>query len=360
MKEVFFSVFTVFMFILICSAIAFNPLTVNLYAQVESLPDKAVLIQDGLDILNIMDLEARAIFMDLYLYLGWFPEDTEGLRQASFEAIDDIEDIKSRLSFTVLPKELSKAKERYAIFLIRFQDACTDVDLKNKQEKEEEVGLIRETRKEFFEMLAEIMETYIPEIDIPEDFHPDNEEIKLARDEKDQAAYRAILDLISTKRFQEAYDSLDKLQQKYQNTDFEKCILLRKTDCVLSADSPVESAEKEDMGEGSLQILEELANTDYYLPIIFESFYKWRTIYQSYNHGMSNMSNIPNAMYNEKRWELLQIVKSHLRQNPDDVWAKYQAHILLTLPNITRGGSFGNSNIIDWAHNYTSILDKKE
>jgi len=68
--------------------------------------------------------------------------------------------------------------------------------------------------------------------------------------------------------------------------------------------------------------------------------------------GMSNMSDIPNLEYNLKRWQAIQTIKQHVKDNPDDVWAKAQVNLLLGLPNIGRGGPFGNYNLNHWGMLY--------
>jgi hypothetical protein len=67
---------------------------------------------------------------------------------------------------------------------------------------------------------------------------------------------------------------------------------------------------------------------------------------------MSNMSEIPNWEYNKKRWSVMQTIKQHIKNNPDDVWAKAQVNLLLGLPNIARGGLVGNSNLNHWGMLY--------
>ena len=79
-----------------------------------------------------------------------------------------------------------------------------------------------------------------------------------------------------------------------------------------------------------------------------------------YNHGMSNMSSIPNKEYNIKRWEIIQTIKQHLKDNKDDVWAKEQVELLLSLHNITRGGAYGNWNLMDWGRLYMDLESEQK
>ena len=91
---------------------------------------------------------------------------------------------------------------------------------------------------------------------------------------------------------------------------------------------------------------------------IWEAFYRWRTLDQHLNHGMSNMSEILNKEYNEKRWELIQITHNHLVEHPDDIWAWAQRFSLMVFPNIERGEPCGNSNIRHWGYLYTDIIEE--
>ena len=72
------------------------------------------------------------------------------------------------------------------------------------------------------------------------------------------------------------------------------------------------------------------------------------------------MSEINNWKYNLKRWQAIQTIRHYLKTNPDDAWAKTQINLLLALPNITRGGSFGNDNLSHWSHLYADVKDDIE
>jgi len=63
---------------------------------------------------------------------------------------------------------------------------------------------------------------------------------------------------------------------------------------------------------------------------------------------MSNSSEIPNTLYNEKRTEVATVIGDHLLINPDDIKAIEQLRYLIWSPSITRGGMYGNSALLDW------------
>jgi len=111
--------------------------------------------------------------------------------------------------------------------------------------------------------------------------------------------------------------------------------------------------------EIAIGLLRSIIERKQYSPVLYQVFYKWRTKTQEYRHGMSNLSGIPNTDYNLVRWEIVQTIKQYLIDNPHVTWAKTQVDLLLRLPNIARGGPFGNDNIIhDW--NLYHDLDKVE
>jgi hypothetical protein len=72
------------------------------------------------------------------------------------------------------------------------------------------------------------------------------------------------------------------------------------------------------------------------------------------------MSEIPNKEYNKKRWERIQVIKRYLKDNPDDVWAREQVDLLLSLPNIRRGGPMGNDNLTHWGSLYVDLSKFQE
>jgi len=368
MREVLFSAGSVFVFILVCSVIAFNPLTTR--AQMElvqaeappqlPLSEQGILtaaIDNAVDEFILSDLRVRAVCTEMFGVLGWFYEDKEAIQETSFQAIKDLEDIKTDFALVRAPDILKEPQKSYITIVTKLQDIYDKIDLKSTEEALEDFNKFKDMRRELIDKVEKIQETYAPEVEWPENYSLQEEELKLARDEKDRQAYLNALGLIDERKCQAAYSILDKLHERYIGSPFEVCIKLRKTDCLLVADSDIEVKEGEDYTEYTLNILEELTDSRRYSPILYETYYKWRTEYQSYNHGMSNMSAIPNKEYNEKRYQVLLVLKDYLKLNPQDLGAKLQIALLLSLPNITRGGTFGNGNIYHWAYLYTNILD---
>jgi len=186
---------------------------------------------------------------------------------------------------------------------------------------------------------------------LPEGFDPKKEEIKFAQNQRDRQVYLNAVELIKERRFGQAYKDLASLKDKYKDTVFENCIKLKMSDCLLMSEPNNHGGSVFNPEEG-MAFLSGILESREYSPVLFDAFYKWRTRTQSFGHGMSNMSDIPNWQYNLKRWQAIQTIRQYLKTNLDDAWANAQVGLLLSLPNIGRGGPFGNDNLSHWGKLY--------
>lgn len=100
--------------------------------------------------------------------------------------------------------------------------------------------------------------------------------------------------------------------------------------------------------EERIRLLEDVLDAGKYRPDLFRAWLRWRTEYQLYNHGASNMSFIPNDQYNTKRDACIETVRQHLQSHPDDDQAWHQLALLLIHPNIARGGPMGHTGLTEW------------
>jgi len=64
-------------------------------------------------------------------------------------------------------------------------------------------------------------------------------------------------------------------------------------------------------------------------------------------------------MYNDKRRQVVEIIQKYLKENPDDAWAKHQMLQIMDIPNIERGGPFGNSNIIYYGRLFMDLEEQE-
>jgi hypothetical protein len=99
-------------------------------------------------------------------------------------------------------------------------------------------------------------------------------------------------------------------------------------------------------GSNLYELIWILLGGDYH-PFMYDAFVTWRGRTQFEFFGCSNFSDIPNTGYNEVRFIAVKTIQDHLRQHPDDNWARIQKAGLLAEPNIARGGFFGNGVLSD-------------
>ena len=173
----------------------------------------------------------------------------------------------------------------------------------------------------------------------------------------DREKYLKAVKLMNRKDFGRSYGLLEELQKKHAGQPAEDVLLMRISDCLTRGDDIL--GEEVNSHRQAIDLLAQILDHSRYSPVLFDSFYRWRTSDMFYNHGMSNWSGIPNWEYNDKKFALINLIHEHLKESPEDLWARHQMIALLALHNIVRGGEFGNSNMNHWAALYTDLLDKK-
>jgi len=228
--------------------------------------------------IRFVDLQIDAVTIDMHRYLGWFFDKKDMMKKASVKAIDDLRTIKDYLQKISFTDDLSELRDVNLTIIDMLIQTYNNIDI-----KQEEV-----IRKDF----AEYREIYCQYI----------------------------------KKFEE-------YSQKQSSVE-------KLSDCLIISD-PNEEDNIFDL-EKRITLLSEILDAEEYSPVLFEAFNKWRTQKQLFWHGLSNMSEIPNWEYNLKRWKVVQTIKKYIETNSDDVWAKTQVRLLLDLPNVGRGGHFGN------------------
>lgn len=348
---------TITLFLPILILLLITPIT---FAQ-EDLPSQ-------MDKMAFIQLQISAVTTEIYKYLGWFPDEKEWIKEASEKAIVDLDEIKRQVTELKLPKQLTKLKKANLKVIDKLKEIYVGIEKKGTEDIEKGFVALEEPNSQYSEKLKDALKKYRPMQKMPKDFKPVNEEAIFISNEKDKGAYLKAVELLESRKEgvgEEAYELLKPLKNKYKDTAAEDCIMLKISDCLLMEDSVGAPGEYGNPGEAGLSMLSGILDKKRYSPVLYETFYKWRTIEQMYNHGMSNMSEIPNKEYNEKRWEIIQTIKQHLKDSPDDSWAKEQVELLLSLHNITRGGSYGNWNLTDWGELYldlqkTGVPEKNE
>lgn len=99
-----------------------------------------------------------------------------------------------------------------------------------------------------------------------------------------------------------------------------------------------------DIDEG-MAILEAIIGSTDYSPVMADAWLLWRARTQLEFFGSSNLSEIPNAMFNAQRVATAMVIERHLAAHPDDTQAMIQFVMLMTYPNYGRGGVFGHSGM---------------
>ena len=253
---------------------------------------------------------------------------------------------------------LVNLKEEFLGLVDKLKEIYQGIEEKDEKEIEKEFTLFTNLYNAFIDDLKKALKDK-EFVKLSEDFKQIDQEIKLIKSKEDKNLYLEAVRFMKEKHFKKAYEILSQLKDKYKDTAFGDCIMLKISDCWLRPFTDIEKKKNFALEEEGIKILEDIINSKRYSPVLFEAFYKWRTSTQAFYYGMSNMSQIPNKMYNQKRWQLVQVIKRYLKNNPQDIWAKYQIDLLLSLPNIERGGRLGNSNLVHWGILYVD-LSKKE
>jgi hypothetical protein len=313
-------------------------------------------LMDAYNEFRYVDSQVIAVTVHMYGALGWYPNDKDVIRATSFEAIKDLEEIKDYLRLLDVPEEFKAIKIEYLQFIHSLQNIYDGIEVGREGTSQEAFENLWEVRNVTGYKIVQIMKDVLKdEPDLPDDFNHVDEETKLIRNMEDKKLYLEAFELIQDKKGQEAYEILDNLRPKYQGQPFELCIMLRQTDCFYKLGSNMKG--KDSTGEEYIETLMSIVDSNTYSPILYESFHKWRTQYQIYNHGLSNYSDIPNKYYNQKRYRLAQVISEHIKHHPDDLWAKAQLNYLVGLHNILRGGEMGNYVLLDIANLY---MDKDD
>ena len=312
-------------------------------------------IKDPLDELAFINTRITAVTIDMYRYLGWFADDKEVLARAAEKSVGELTGIHGDLEALQVPEELVPTKDLEVRMTGDLIELYNGIGQKDPQSMGPGFMRVQKLQEELSDKLEAAYAEYGWLKDLPEDYDPVQAEMPLVDNDKDREVYLQALDLLRSKDYEAAYGMLLALREKYSGTEFEPCVNLKISDCLISYGSEIrESRGTDSEGEGAA-LLSRIIDSGDYSPVLFEAFYRWRTIEQYRNYGMSNMSEIPNILYNKKRWELIQLIKQHIERHPEDAWAKGQVDYLIHLHNITRGGPMGNNNLVDWGILYSDV-----
>ena len=319
-----------------------NPLTPNEY---------------GLFQLDLAMKQIMAVDNDMYLLLGWrydekdiWPEQVQGF-------LKELGELKNHIRSLELPEDLTELQKGYMLLIDERSDLYSGIELKEDDAISAGYANIREKAEKYGAIFQTLLQKHLSLEDLPEGFYIFNAELELIRNEEDRAAYREAVNLLENQGYIESYNALAALREKYRNTRIEGSILLKLAECLYAGMVEVQEyrAGGPYHGEHALDYLSEIMDSGKYYLILDKAFDDWMSGEQFMNHGASNWSDMPNKMYNQKRWEVVETINRHLEDHPNDAWAKWQILVIMSKPNITRGGAFGNSSLNHFATKYMDL-----
>ena len=322
-------------------------------------------IQEGLDELVYVQLQIAAKSTDLQPYFvpnwaidDWALDDQTQLQQHLQRHLDDLETLQRYNAGLHIPEALAALQRLNDAMIHHLQDVCRRLPVNKPADiQQASEQFVQHTAAAYGAELAKLVKQYHLTAAVPvgeeatqarRQQRSTDEELQVAATPADAQTYRDALRLIADRQLPEAYRLLGPLRRRYEGTAFGDCLALRMSDCLLMAlweTDVVVDPQIPHPDEAGLDLLARIVDRQQYSPVLYETFVKWRTTYQEQHHGMSNMSQIPNLIYNEQRWQLIQLIKRHLRDRPDDTWARMQVELLLHESNIRRGGTYGNENL---------------
>ncbi len=299
--------------------------------------------EDALDELMMLYYDADSTVVDVLKYLGWMKEDTEGLRETAKEGKEELAKLKKQVLALDVPERLKGLKKDFIELLDKLSRFYSVLEKEAPKDKE-----VQQAYNEF----VDSFDKYIKEIHDAFYIPPEEEEIRKNRDEylkremekffsqEDRKVLEEILTLINDIKFSEAYKKWKVLDGKYKEGCAKSILDFYKAEILWLAED-----EKIGPVEDAINIWQSIIGRGEYLPFLSDVFLWWRTSYQAFYGGVSNYSNIYNRLYNQKRREVIKTIKAYLKRDPGDKWARYQLGEILFLPNVLRGGAFGNTTI---------------
>ena len=312
-------------------------------------------IKESLDQLRFTELQLSAVTTDMYLYLGWGRDEKEGMKEASLRAVSDLDQLKASVMRYDFPQETSPLKDLALKMIGQITAIYQGIENKDETVVKEQFALFNGFYEEYAERFKRLRERSAAGSETGQEWNPIEEELRWIDGVEEKNRYREATEQIKAKNFAAAYETLKNISEVIPDGPASPLIQLRLSDTLLMMDDGAAITKSPDAAEKGLELLAGILESGRYSPVLYEAFYKWRTIEQQFHHGMSNMSAIPNKEYNEKRRQAIEVVKKHLSENPGDAWARLQLDALWDLPNIQRGGPFGNDNLLHWEMLYGDL-----
>lgn len=310
-------------------------------------------IEWGILQLEFFGMRLHAIENDMRLQVDR-DDFRDGRKVGGRQSVTDIKKLRAALKQLKIDSELSPLQIKLDGLMARLQDVYLNIHKKTDKQIGKELGSFWQEvdvyNKEFFAFVDSHFE--MPKL--PDDFSLLIKEAKLIKNEKDRMLFVKASKYVDIKKTFEAWKILEGLLSKYKGTEIEGMLLTRAVQSFQVDKGPVlEHFRKWDR---DLVRLKKFLDRQEYSTSLYDLYPQWQTLEQSYNHGMSNMSEIPNGFYIDTRLKLIETIRDHLAKNPDDNWARVQTFLIMNVPLIERDCGqlcqMGNSNLLGMARYY--------
>ena len=285
------------------------------------------------DIINkvFCELQMSAVTIDMFLYIGWLRNEKEPMKKAARLAIKRLGEIEKALMenrTTIKEDETDSLLSQTAEC---FKNLYGDIQEKEIPFIESGAEMCQEKHLAYQKAVAAVL----PLLKVQEEFLPQ----PVFEDSKQKEVYTKAAALIRQDRPAEAISLLEGIKERMNAHSAAHDYVLMLINNAAGRAEPMEGFEEKLIGYPKTIMKKD------YSPLFLDAFIAWRTHVQSFDYGVSNLSEIPNWNYNLQRKRLLDKIGIYLKKHPVDRWAMRQLSELLLLPNIERGGTSGNSNL---------------
>lgn len=299
-------------------------------------------IEWGLLQLERIAMKTQIVESDMRLYID--REDFyKDRKEASKDALTRLQVVRKELKELKLPSEIESLTLMYESSIVRLENLYKDLDKKSENDIDKEVrdywkfaGVLNEQGGKVANKWLEVPNN------IPKNFNPLDQELKFFKSEKDRKDFLSATSLIHpdkpgpdiTAKRDEAWKIFNRLYKEYRGTSVEGSVLAGLIQISEMTDNDKSKVRSSDP-EKHAPLIKRFFDQKKYSVSLFDLYLLWVPLVQMDN-GMSNMSEIPNDMYVDVRWQIVQGIQQHLYKYPDDGWARIQVLELMDQPIIFR------------------------
>lgn len=132
-----------------------------------------------------------------------------------------------------------------------------------------------------------------------------------------------------------AYDAFAALGDRNPGTELELRCRLRQADLLLRDPTSARwRAAGRTLELDGLSQLRRVVDAQVYMPALYEGWRKWR-VASEFVRSDTSLTAVPNRAYDLKRYQVLTTIRHHLREHPEDLWARFQ-YVALAQQDILR------------------------